>query len=61
MKLNELKPAENSTRTRKRVGRGESSGWGKTCGRAIKGRNPVLVSPFPHGLKGTDAASETFA
>ena len=30
MKLHELKPAEGSRRSRKRVGRGTSSGYGKT-------------------------------
>lgn len=37
MKLNELSPAEGSTKTRKRVGRGVGSGWGKTAGRGSKG------------------------
>ncbi len=38
MKLNELKPAEGSTRERKRVGRGIGSGLGKTAGRGHKGQ-----------------------
>lgn len=38
MKLNELKAAEGSRRTRKRVGRGTSSGFGKTSGRGTKGQ-----------------------
>lgn len=37
MKLNELSPAEGSTKDRKRVGRGVGSGWGKTSGRGSKG------------------------
>lgn len=37
MKLNELSPAEGSTKARKRVGRGIGSGWGKTAGRGSKG------------------------
>ncbi len=37
MKLNELKPAEGSRTARKRVGRGEGSGKGKTAGRGTKG------------------------
>jgi large subunit ribosomal protein L15 len=37
MKLNNLKPAEGSTQTRKRVGRGPGSGIGKTSGRGHKG------------------------
>lgn len=38
MKLNELKPNEGSRRNRKRVGRGTSSGNGKTAGRGQKGQ-----------------------
>lgn len=38
MKLNTLKPAEGSTKNRKRVGRGIGSGWGKTCARGHKGQ-----------------------
>lgn len=37
MKLNTLKPAEGSTQTRKRVGRGPGSGLGETSGRGHKG------------------------
>lgn len=37
MKLNELSPAEGSTKNRKRIGRGVGSGWGKTSGRGSKG------------------------
>lgn len=39
MKLHELKPAAGSTKKRKRVGRGESSGLGKTSGRGANGQN----------------------
>jgi len=39
MKLNELSPAGNSRKTRKRLGRGVGSGWGKTAGRGTKGHN----------------------
>ncbi len=38
MKLNELHPAEGSRHPRKRVGRGTSSGYGKTSGRGQKGQ-----------------------
>jgi large subunit ribosomal protein L15 len=38
MKLNTLKPAEGSKKTRHRVGRGGGSGWGKTAGRGHKGQ-----------------------
>ena len=52
MKLNELKPAENSTRARKRVGRGESSGWGKTCGRGHKGQKSRAGASIPAWFEG---------
>ena len=38
MKLHELKPAQGSRKTRNRVGRGSSSGNGKTAGRGQKGQ-----------------------
>lgn len=38
MRLNNLKPAEGSTHSGKRVGRGPGSGLGKTCGRGHKGQ-----------------------
>src|SRR5699024_6624347 len=38
MKLHELKPAEGSRQVRNRVGRGTSSGNGKTAGRGKKGQ-----------------------
>ena len=37
MKLHHLKPAPGSRRPRKRVGRGEAAGQGKTAGRGTKG------------------------
>ena len=37
MKLNSLKPAEGSTKTRKRIGRGPGSGLGGTSTRGHKG------------------------
>ena len=39
MKLHELKPAQGSRKTRNRVGRGSSSGNGKTAGR---GQTPLF-------------------
>ena len=38
MKLHDLKPTEGSRHRRRRVGRGESSGLGKTCGKGHKGQ-----------------------
>ncbi len=39
MKLHDLRPAEGSTKKRKRVGRGTGSGRGKTSTRGTKGQN----------------------
>ena len=52
MQLNELSPAPGSTRTKKRVGRGVASGWGKTCGTGHKGqksRSVVAIKGFEGG------------
>ena len=38
LKLNDLKPKKGSKKKKKRVGRGTSSGTGKTCGRGHKGQ-----------------------
>lgn len=38
MKLQDLRPAEGSTKKRKRMGRGISAGQGKTSGRGTKGQ-----------------------
>ena len=38
MRLNTLKPGEGSKTAAKRVGRGQGSGLGKTCGRGHKGQ-----------------------
>jgi large subunit ribosomal protein L15 len=52
MKLNELKPAPGSKRSRKRVGRGNASGWGKTCGRGHKGQKSRSGSSIPAWFEG---------
>ena len=52
MKLNDLSPAEGSTKNRMRVGRGVGSGKGKTAGRGVKGqkaRSGVAVNGFEGG------------
>ncbi len=38
MQLHDLRPAEGSTKARKRIGRGNSSGHGTTAGRGTKGQ-----------------------
>ncbi|MBP1933044.1 50S ribosomal protein L15 [Ammoniphilus resinae] len=52
MKLHELKPAEGSRKERKRVGRGTSSGWGKTAGRGHKGQNARSGGGVRPGFEG---------
>lgn len=47
MKLHELKSAEGSRKTRNRVGRGPSSGNGKTSGRGQKGQK-ARNTPGPY-------------
>jgi len=39
MRLNDLAPAPGAHKSRKRIGRGVGSGWGKTAGRGSKGQN----------------------
>ena len=50
--LHELRPAEGSHRTRKRVGRGPGSGWGKTSGRGQKGQKSRSGASIPAGFEG---------
>ena len=37
MKLGELKPSKDTTHSKKRLGRGHGSGWGRSAGRGDKG------------------------
>jgi large subunit ribosomal protein L15 len=50
MKLHELKPAPGAKHRRKRVGRGNSSGTGKTSGRGQKGQR--ARGSVPAGFEG---------
>jgi large subunit ribosomal protein L15 len=52
MKLNELKPPQNSKRAKKRIGRGEASGWGKTGGRGHKGQKSRSGGSIPAWFEG---------
>lgn len=52
MKLHELSPAPGSTKTRKRVGRGNASGLGKTSGRGHKGQNARSGGGVRPGFEG---------
>ena len=50
--LHDLSPAEGSHRDRKRVGRGEGSGTGKTAGRGQKGQKARSGGSIPAGFEG---------
>ncbi|WP_332603807.1 50S ribosomal protein L15 [Bacillus sp. S1(2024)] len=52
MKLHELKPSEGSRKTRNRVGRGISSGNGKTAGKGHKGQNARSGGGVRPGFEG---------
>lgn len=52
MRLDELKPAEGSKFTRKRVGRGIGSGTGKTSGKGHKGQNARSGGGVRPGFEG---------
>ena len=52
MKLHDIGPTPGSRKTRKRVGHGDSSGYGKTAGRGEKGqksRTGSTIRPFFEG------------
>ena len=51
MQLNDLHPAVGSKRAKRRVGRGQSSGFGKTAGRGQKGQKPVPAAVFAPGSR----------
>ena len=52
MELNKLSPASGSTKTKKRVGRGVASGWGKTCGSGHKGQKSRSGGTVKPGFEG---------
>ncbi|HBP65067.1 MAG TPA: 50S ribosomal protein L15 [Desulfosporosinus sp.] len=52
MKLHELKPAEGSTHSPKRLGRGVGSGHGKTSGKGHKGQNARAGGGVRPGFEG---------
>ena len=55
MKLHELKPAEGSRKVRNRVGRGTSSGNGKTSVAVKKVKKLVAVAAFALVLRWTNS------
>jgi large subunit ribosomal protein L15 len=52
MKLHDLRPAKGSKRQSKRVGRGDSSGSGKTAGRGMKGQKARSGGNIPPYFEG---------
>ena len=52
MRLDELKPAPGSSKKRKRVGRGDGSGHGKTSGRGHKGQGARSGGNVQPGFEG---------
>jgi len=52
MRLNSISPAKGSKKGRKRVGRGSSSGWGKTSGRGQKGQKARSGGGVRPGFEG---------
>lgn len=52
MKLHELKPNEGAIKTRKRLGRGSSSGTGKTSGKGHKGQKARSGGGVRPGFEG---------
>ncbi|MDR2198548.1 MAG: 50S ribosomal protein L15 [Deltaproteobacteria bacterium] len=52
MELYDLKPPRGSRKTKKRVGRGEASGWGKTSGRGSKGQKSRSGGGAPPWFEG---------
>ena len=52
MRLNSISPARGSKKEKKRVGRGSSSGWGKTSGRGQKGQKSRSGGGVRPGFEG---------
>ena len=52
MKLHDLHPTPGSRHRRRRVGRGESSGLGKTCGKGHKGQKSRSGASIRPGFEG---------
>ncbi len=52
MRLHDLRPAEGSTKSKKRVGRGTGSGHGTTAGRGMNGQNSRSGGGVRPGFEG---------
>lgn len=52
MNLHDLKPFPEERKQRKRVGRGQATGWGCTCGKGNKGQNSRAGASAHIGFEG---------
>lgn len=52
MKLNELRPPCNSRKRKSRLGKGDGSGKGKTCGRGMNGQKCRSGASVPNWFEG---------
>ena len=52
MKLNELRPSQGSKKNKKRLGRGQGSGYGGTSGKGHKGQNSRSGGGVRPGFEG---------
>lgn len=52
MELHDLRPAEGSKKSSRRIGRGHGSGWGKTAGKGHKGQNARSGGGVRPGFEG---------
>ena len=52
MKINELSPNQGATKSRKRIGRGPGSGWGKTSAKGHKGQKSRSGASIPAWFEG---------
>ena len=52
MRLNDLHPGEGAKKTKRRVGRGPGSGWGKTAARGQKGQKARSGGGVRPGFEG---------
>jgi large subunit ribosomal protein L15 len=56
MRMNELQPAAGSHKSKRRVGRGPGSGFGKTAARGQKGQKAVRAVACGQGFEGGQLA-----
>ena len=52
MRLNTIGPKAGSKKNKRRVGRGNGSGWGKTAGRGMKGQKSRSGGKIAPGFEG---------